>query len=193
MTQTTTRRIFISTCTISTVFAFLAVTAAAQTSTTENIKGASTKSTRKLSGTVTYVQGNTLVVTMSNGEVRKFDVPDTQKFMIDGKAKTVHDLTPGTTLSATVVTKTTNVTERTTTNLSAKVFWVSGTTVILTMPDGGNKTYKVMPHYQFNVGGKQTDVSALQQGMQISAEKIVEEPVSEIVTNTTVVGHAPKH
>jgi hypothetical protein len=169
----------------------LAVIAAAQTSTTEKIDNGTTTVTTKLSGVVKYVEGNTLVATMSNGELREFTVPDTQKFIIDGKPRTVRDLKPGTSLTGTVVTSTTSITDRTTTSLSATVFWVAGNDVILTLPTGGNKMYKVQDHYKFKVDGKDTDVSALRRGMKISAEKIVEEPSSEIAANTTVVGHAP--
>ena len=192
MTNTTTRRILMGFCIVMTVFALLAVTAAAQTTTTEKIKGASTVTTTERHGTVVYVEGNTLVVKMSTGELKTLTVPDDRKATIDGKEVTVHDLKPGTTLTATITTTTTPVTQRTTTVGSGTVWYVSGPTVILTLPDGKNKMYKVKPDYKFDVGGQKATVFDLKKGMKVSAEKIVEEPITEVASNTTVTGHFPK-
>jgi hypothetical protein len=176
---------------LSTVFAFLAVTAAAQTSSTEKIQGSATVTKAQLSGVVVYTEGNTLVARMPSGELRTFNVKETTKFIIDGQETPVRDLKPGTSLTATMVTTTTPVVERTTTNLTGTVWFVSGNTVILTLPDGKNKMYKSEPHYKFNVNGKDAEVYDLRKGMKISAEKIVEEPTTDVDIDTTVIGQAP--
>jgi|SRR5580700_2452381 hypothetical protein len=191
MTYHTTRRILVGLCTSLTAFGCLVVTAAAQTSTTEKIPGKATSTTTKQHGTVTYVEGNTLVVKMSNGAVRTLTVPDSQTALIDGKEVNVHDLKVGTTLTATITTTTTPVIDRTVTNLKATVWYVAAPTVILTLPDGTNKVYKSLPGYKFTVNGKPATAFDLRKGMQISAEKVVEQPSSEISSNTTVTGHAP--
>jgi hypothetical protein len=49
----------------------------------------------------------------------------------------------------------------------------------------------VLPTYRFIVEGKPAAVQALTKGMTISAEKIVEVPRTEIVSDTVVTGHAP--
>jgi hypothetical protein len=174
-----------------TAFACLAVTAAAQTSSTETVKGAGTSTTKQQHGTVTYVEGNTLVVKMSTGEVRTLTVPDSRTAVVDGKEINVHDLKVGTTLTATITTTTTPVTERTVSNLQGTVWYVAAPTVILTLPDGTNKMYKSLPGYKFTVNGKQATVFDLRKGMRVSAEKVVEEPKTEISSNTSVTGHAP--
>jgi hypothetical protein len=171
-------------------------TAAAQQkmpeTTKESIKGDSSHVTQRLEGTVQYEQGNTLVVRMSSGEIREFNVPDSQKFNIDGKEVTVHDLKPGTKLQATVTTTTTSVTDRTTTVGTGKVWYVAGNNVILTLPNGENRMYKVEEHYKFNIGGnKDATVFDLKKGMTVSAQRITEEPRVEIATNTVVTGQAP--
>jgi LPXTG-motif cell wall-anchored protein len=51
--------------------------------------------------------------------------------------------------------------------------------------------YKVKDSYRFNVGGQPASVHDLRKGMVIAAEKIVEEPTTEIASNTTVTGQAP--
>src|SRR5206468_646326 len=92
--------------------------------TKEAIKGAPKVTTETVSGTVLQAEGNTLVVRMSTGEIKEFVVPDSRKFMIDGKELTVHDLRVGTKLRATVTTTTTPITERTTTVGSGTVWFV---------------------------------------------------------------------
>ena len=141
-TKTTTRRVLVGLCTVSTILVFLAATAAAQTSATEKIQGTATSTTAQQHGTVTYVEGNTIVVKMSTGEIRTLTIPDSRTAMVDGKDITVHELQVGTTLTATITTTTIPVTERTVSNLTGTVWFVSGSTVILTLPDGTNKMYK---------------------------------------------------
>src|SRR3954453_1517245 len=159
--------------------------------TSEQMRGASSVKTEELSGTVVAVEGNDLLVRMSSGGFRNFIVPESRKFTIDGQDVSVHDLKPGTRLNATVTTTTTPVTERTTTVGTGKVWYVSGNTVILTLPNNENRMYKVKEDYKFNVHGQPASVHDLRKGMVISAEKIVEEPRTEVAANTTVTGHAP--
>jgi hypothetical protein len=160
--------------------------------TKERIKGAGQVTTEQLRGTVDYVEGNDLVVKMADGEVREFHVPESRKFIIDGKELTVHDLKPGTKLTATVTTTTTPVTERTTTVGTGKVWWVAGKTVILTLPNNENRTYTVKDDYKFTINGnKEATVSDLRKGMVVSAQRITEQPHVEIASDTSVVGQAP--
>jgi len=158
----------------------------------QEIRGNETITTEVLEGTVEYVEGNSLVVKMTNGAIRQFNVPESRRFLIDGKELTVRELEPKTKLRATVTTTTTPITERTTTVLTGIVWWVAGRTVILTLPNGENRTYNVPDGYKFNVeGNKNATVFDLKKGMRVSAEKIVEEPKTEITSNTVVTGTAP--
>jgi hypothetical protein len=177
---------------VSTVFIITAVAQQQMPQTTkEEIKGKASVTTEQLFGTVEYVEGNDLVVRTKDGTIREFNVPESRKFIIDGRELTVHDLKPGTKLSATVTTATTPITQRTTTVGTGTVWWVTGKTVVLTLPNGENRTYTVTDDYRFNIGGnKSATVSDLRKGMRISAEKIVEEPRTEIVSNTVVTGQA---
>jgi hypothetical protein len=111
--------------------------------------------------------------------------------VIDGRELTVHELKPGTTLQATVTSSTTPVTERTRTIGTGTVFFVSGQNVIITLPNGENRMYKVNDSYRFNIGGQKASVSELRKGMRISAEKIVEEPTTEFASTIAVTGSAP--
>ena len=161
--------------------------------TKESLKGRASVTTQRLQGKVEYVEGNRLVVRMTDGSIREFDVPANRKFTIDGRDLTVHELKPGTTLNATVTTTMTPVTDRTMTVGMGTVWWVSGNTVIVTLPNGENRTYKVKDEYKFIVeGNKNATVGDLKKGMKISAERIVEEPRTEIATDTVVTGQAPR-
>ena len=159
--------------------------------TKENIPGPQSIKTEQLKGTVVAVDGSHLAVAMSTGELRSFNVPPSRKFLVDGKELTVGELKPGTKLTATVTTTTTTSTERTTTVGSGKVWHVSGNSVIVTLPNNENRMYNVDENYRFIVNGEKASVHDLRKGMIISAEKIVEEPKTEIVSNTVVIGVAP--
>lgn len=190
----TIRRILTGLCTAAVPFTILSAIAFAQQmpkTTKEEIKGASTVTTQQASGTVVAVEGNQLVVRMSTGGLRTFTVPEGKKFIIDGQELTVDQLKPGTTLAATMTTTKTPVTDRITTIGSGKVWFVSGNTVIVTLPNGENKMYHVKDSYRFMVNGQPASVHDLRKGMTVAAEKIVEEPRTEMASNTVVTGHAP--
>ena len=176
---------------VFTVLLCAATSAFAQMTTTEKVAGAGKVTTQELKGEVVYVEGNSLVVRMPAGDVRTFNVPESRTFIVDGKELTVHELKPGTRLTATVTTTTTPVTVRTTTVGSGKVWYVMGKNVVLTMPNNENKQFTVKDDTRFTVNGNPATVSDLRPGMIVSAEKIVEEPTTEIATDTKVVGQAP--
>lgn len=187
---TTTRATLMVLCIAPMTSALLAQAPMPQT-TKQEINGPASVTTEKLHGTVVYNEGNTLVVRMTGGEIREFDVPESRKFLVDGRELGVRDLQPGTRLTATVTKTVTPVTERTTTVGTGKVWWVSGQSVILTLPNNENRMYKVDDSYRFMVDGRKATVHDLRKGMVISAQKIVEAPKTVLASNIAVVGHAP--
>jgi hypothetical protein len=168
------------------------ISAQAPQTTKEAVRGTTSTKTEQLNGTVAYVTGNNLVVLMSTGDVRTFQVPPTRRFMIDGKELTVNQLQTGTTLTATTTTYTTPVTEIITTAGTGKVIWVAGKSLVLQLPTNEVKTYTVPDSARFNVEGKEATLQDLRPGMTISAEKMVEVPKVDFVSDTVVTGHAPK-
>ena len=193
MTNQTTRRILIGFCTILTVFALVAVTAVAQTSTTTKEVTGAKSTTQHLSGTVVYSDGGTVAVKMATGELRTFTPPADKMIKVDGQDVAARDLKVGTKLNATITTTTKSVTERTVTVGSGTVWFVNGLTVIVTMADTGkNVMFKTVPGRKFMVDGQSIGVEGLKKGMKISGEKVVEEPMTEIAANTEVTGIAPK-
>ena len=173
------------------LFIFIATLLLAASPAAAQESKTATVTTAVLKGTVVQVEGNDLLVRMSTGELRNFNVPETRKFVIDGKELSVHQLQPGTTLTATVTTTTVPGTIQTRSVQRARVWFVSPPTVILTMPSGENKQFIVKDTVRIMVNGKPGTVHDLRKGDVISVEKVVEEPHVEIATNTTVVGNAP--
>jgi LPXTG-motif cell wall-anchored protein len=162
------------------------------TSSTESGPGAVKTEVRN--GEVVYVSGNDLVVKNTDtGEVKHFNVPGNFRFDIDGQNLTVHDLKPGMHLTRTITTTTTPKTVQTVRTISGKVFYVAPPkTVILTMPEGGNKQYNVPDGQKFMIDGKEQSVFHLKKGMNVSATVIKETP--EVIVNTSnsgVSGTAP--
>ena len=187
----TTRGILLELCMAFLTFTLVA-TAQMPSTTKSSIPGQVTVHTETLSGTVVAIEGNHLAVRMSTGEMRTFDVKSGARATVDGKEIGIEDLKVGTELTATYTTTTTPITDRTVTVGTGRVWHVQGSTVILTLPNGENRMYKVKDDYKFTIeGNKKATVFDLRKGMVISAEKIVEEPRTEIASNRKVTGTAP--
>ena len=87
-------------------------------------------------GTVLHVYGNNLVVKMSDGTVKEFDVPEGFTFNIDGKQVSIGDLKPGTMLTSAVKTTETPREVQVTEFRSGTVLKIVGTTLIVRMAEG---------------------------------------------------------
>ena len=166
----------------------------AQQKTTENTGKALTGQTT-MTGEVVLVDGNNLLVRMQPGsQYRIFNVPAERQFIIDGKPKTVRELTPGTVLTATVTTIAQPVTDRTTTVTNGTVVYVDKNTnhLIVKLDNGESRSYNVPQGYKFTVEGKPATIEDLRQGMKLSATKIISEPRTELSKETVVTGKSPK-
>lgn len=174
----------------------VAAVAVAQPTTTSKTStmGAATSTTRTLSGTVIQVDGNTVAVRMSSGEVRMFTPPADRRFVVDGKELRADQLQPGTRLKATVTETSTPVTDRTVQSLEGKVWYAGGPTVILTLPNGQNRQYTVpagSPVKFTDADGKSITVFDLRKDMMVKAVKITEAQRVELASNVAVTGSAP--
>jgi hypothetical protein len=121
--------------------------------------------------------------------------PGTQpgvQLTVDGKPKTLKDLSPGTILTATATTTTLPITVRTTTVTNGTVWYVQGNYTIITLENGENREYNVPDGFTFTSNGKPATVKELRKGMKVSATKIVSEPSAEITSKTVVVGKSPQ-
>ena len=149
--------------------------------------------TEQITGEVALVDGNRLIVKLEpKGLFRYFDIPPGRQFIIDGQTKLISDLRPGTVLTATATTMTQPVIVRTDECHQRHRVVRVGNYVILTLPSGENRDYNVPPSFRFTVEGKPSSVTDLRKGMKVSAEKIVEEPRTEISTKTVITGKTPQ-
>jgi hypothetical protein len=149
--------------------------------------------TKVESGEIEYVSGNNVVVKMADGSLRHFDnVPESARITVDGKEIGVHDLKVGMKVQRTITTTTVPKTITTVQSVTGKVWQVSPpNSVILSLADGKNQEFKIPKNQKFNVNGQMTDAWGLKKGMQISATKVVEVPVTEVSQNKTVTGEMP--
>lgn len=170
----------------------LSMSAQVETKTTQTSDRAMV-STKVESGTVVTVSGNDLVVQMSDGTIRHFaNVPESARVTVDGKELGIHDLQPGMKLQRTITTTTVPKTITTVQSVTGKVWHVNPpNSVILTLEDGTNQSFKIPKGQKFNVDGQMTDAWGLKKGMNISATKVVEVPVTVIEEQRRVTGSMP--
>lgn len=142
---------------------------------------------------VVLVDGNDLVVKMEDGSIRHIpNVPESAKVDVDGKQLGIHDLKPGMKLEHTVTTTSTERTITTVQSVTGKVWHVSPpNSVILTLEDGTNQSFKIPKGQKFSVDGQMKDAWGLKKGMKISATRVVEEPQTVVEQEKKLTGKMP--
>lgn len=179
---------------VSAVSVAFALNTSAQVQTkTSTAEEKASITTKVENGEIEYVSGNNVVVKMADGSLRHFDnVPESARITVDGREIGVHDLKPGMKVQRTITTTTVPKTISTVQSVTGKVWQVSPpNSVILTLADGNNQEFKIPKNQKFNVDGQMTDAWGLKKGMQISATKVVEVPVTEVSQRKTVTGEMP--
>jgi len=179
---------------VAVVCAILTVSMAAQVQTeTSTSAGKATVQTTVEKGEVVTVSGNDLVVKMEDGSLRHIaNVPDSARVNVDGKMLGIHDLKPGMKLQRTITTTTTPKTITTVQSVTGKVWYINPpSSVILTLEDGKNQQFKIPKGQKFNVDGQTVDAWGLKKGMNVSATKVVEVPITEVDKQRKLTGTMP--
>src|SRR5579864_7796090 len=160
---------------------------------TSTAAGKASVVTKVEKGEIAYIDGNNVVVKMEDGSLRHFDnVPESARITVDGKELGVHDLQVGMKVQKTITTTTTPKTITTVKRVTGKVWHVSTpNSVILTLEDGTNQQFKIPNNQKFNVDGQMVDAWGLKKGMNISATKVVEVPVTEVEHQQKLTGSMP--
>jgi hypothetical protein len=127
---------------------------------------------------------------MHNGEVRHFTVSPDATATVNGREIGVKDLKPGMKLQRTITTTSTPRTVKTVRKNSGTVWQVNAPYVIVTMPDGNNKQFKVPEGTKFTIEGEEKTMFDLKPGMKITATVVTEAPETVITTKKTVTGTA---
>lgn len=125
--------------------------------------------------------------------MRHFDnIPQSAKVTVGGKQLGVHDLKPGMKLQRTITTTTTPQVVTTIETVKGKVWYIAApSTVILTLENGTNQSFKIPKDQKFNVDGQMVDAFGVKKGMVITATKIVEVPTSVVSQDRSVTGTMP--
>ena len=174
-------------------FLFAVLTFAQVQTQTTTASGPSTHAVTIESGEVVSVDGNDLFVKMSDGTLRHFpNVPASATANVDGKQLTISELQPGMKLQRTTIRTTTPQVVTTVQTVSGKVWHVTPPlSVILTMENGENQSFKIPQGQKFTVNGTVTDAFGLKKGMMVNATKIVETPVTSVSQHQQVSGTMP--
>jgi hypothetical protein len=161
-----------------------------QTSTTA---GPATKQVQVERAQVLVVEGNDLMLKMQDGTIRHIaNVPESARATVGGKQIGIHDLKPGMTLEKTIIVTTVPKVVTTVQSVTGKVWHVNPPiSVILTLEDGTNQQFKIPKDQKFNVDGQMVDAWGLKKGMNISATKVVEVPVTEVEHQQKLTGSMP--
>ncbi|HTH52752.1 MAG TPA: hypothetical protein VL495_02300 [Edaphobacter sp.] len=160
---------------------------------TSTATGQATRQVKVERAQVVYVSGNELVVKMEDGTIRHFaNIPESAKVTVDGKELGIHDLKVGMTLQRTITTTTTPKVITTTQNVTGTVWNVQPpSSVILTLADGTNQSFKIPKNQKFNIDGQMLDAWGLRKGMRVTATKIVEEPITQVEQARKLTGQMP--
>jgi len=171
----------------------MAATASAQDTTQTQVRtGTPTTTTSVERGEVVYASGNDLVVKMDTGEIRHMNVSDSARATVDGKELSVHDLKPGMKLQRTITTTTTPKTVTTIRSIQGTVFAViPPSNLILSFPEGGNKSYNVPKDQKFVIDGKSYSAFELKKGMKIAATVVSESSDVAVTETRRATGTAP--
>jgi hypothetical protein len=144
-------------------------------------------------GEVVLVEGNDLIVKMEDGSFRHFaNVPESAKITVDGKQLGIHDLKAGMKLQRSIITTTTPQVVTTVQTVTGKVWHVTPpNSVILTLENNTNQSFKIPSGQKFNVNGEMVDAFGLRKGMIVTATKIVEVPAVVVSQQKHVTGTMP--
>jgi len=168
--------------------------AAAQVQSSKSVEhGAATHDVKVERGEVVYVSGNDLVVKMEDGELKHFNnVPDSVTVNVDGKALNVHQLQPGMKLERQTVRTSTPRVVTTVETVTGTVWRVSPpNSVILTLENGQNQSFKIPNGQKFTINGQETDAFGLKKGMKVSAQRVTEVPETVITEQVKRTGKMP--
>jgi hypothetical protein len=172
----------------------LAVSASGQVkTTTSETLGRATHHVTVESGEIVFVNGNSVVVKMENGELRHFDnVPNSTTFMVSGVPVNIRNAKVGMKLQKqTIITTQPRVVTAVET-VNGTVWHVSlPTTVTLTLENGQNQRFTIPKGQKFIVDGRETDASGLRKGMKVQVQRVTEVSETVIAKETRRTGTMP--
>ena len=168
--------------------------AAAQVQTNTSVAhGQATHEVTIERGEIVYVSGNDVVIKMEDGSLRDFNnVPDSTTVTVDGKQLNVHQIKPGMKVEKQTITTTTPRVITKVETVTGKVWHVSPpNSVVLTLEDGTNQSFKIPSGQKFTIDGQETDAFGLKKGMVVSAQRVTEIPETVVTQQVKRTGTMP--
>jgi hypothetical protein len=168
--------------------------AAGQVKSTETVEhGTATHQVTIERGEIVYVSGNDVIVKMEDGSLRDFNnVPDSVTVNVGGQQLNVHQLKPGMKVERQTITTSTPKVVTKVETVTGKVWHVTPpSTVILTLEDGSNQSFKIPNNQKFTINGEETDAFGLKKGMVVSAQRITEVPETVVTQQVKRTGTMP--
>lgn len=172
----------------------LSVSAAAQVEMQRSeAHGDTTKTVKVERGEIVYINGNNVVIKMEDGTLRHFDnVPDSVSVMVDGKPVNIHNAKVGMKVEKQTITSSTPKVITTVETVTGTVWHVTPpTSVILTLENGTNQSFKIPKGQKFTVDGQQTDAFGLKKGMKVQAQRVTEVPETVMAQEIKRTGTMP--
>jgi hypothetical protein len=168
--------------------------AAGQVKSTETVEhGTATHQVTIERGEIVYVSGNDVVVKMEDGSLRDFNnVPDSATVNVGGQQLNVHQLKPGMKVERQTITTTTPRVITKVETVTGKVWHVTPpNSVVLTLEDGTNQSFKIPNGQKFTINGQETDAFGLKKGMMVSAQRVTEVPETVVTQQVKRTGTMP--
>ena len=140
---------------------------------------------------VIHVSNHQIVVKLEDGRMEFLNLPEDQKFKIDDKELTVHELKPGTKITQEIHTVTTPQEVTTLRTVKGKVWQINPPHLILDFGEGKAKSYTVPDGIVFHINGQDKTVFDLRKGMSIDATVLTTAPQNFVATHHEITGQLP--
>jgi hypothetical protein len=130
---------------------------------------------------------------MEDGTLRHFDnIPDNVSVLVDGKPVNIHNAKVGMKVEKQTITSTTPRVITTVETVSGTVWHVAPpSTVILTLENGTNQSFKIPKGQKFTVDGEEKDAWGLKKGMKVYVQRVTEVPETVVAEEIKRTGKMP--
>lgn len=128
--------------------------------------------------TVSYIEGNHLVVKLADGSLEAIRIPPGERFNIDGQKLTLHELKPGMTLTDEIYTTERPMMVKTVEITEGKVFHASPRRLVIHTKEGEVVDYRIPEWATIKINGEERSLHELKRGQTITATITTEEPMT---------------
>lgn len=139
--------------------------------------------------TVTYIEGNHLVVRLADGSLEAIRIPPEERFNIEGQKLTLHELKPGMTLTDEVYTTEKPMMVKTVEITEGRVFYVGPRRLTIHTKEGEVVNYNIPEWATTIINGEERSLHELRRGQTITATITTEEPITVVDREKRSHGH----